>query len=285
MIRFYTFIFMFFLSFNLAAQAFVLPLWDVGNSNFAAQKRFSFNTSFTSRYNFNDKVQLASNILVLPLFPNLQAKLRWWNHYDNNHKKGFFSNLKFSIVSVHTLVYAGYGWNLLSRHNILPPVNPRLPGGMTMQNDLFLTFPTNASKVCHYSGDKLTIKAGFRYSFNADTTLILPQTAFWFLNTSTFASRYFYYAGISYDAKIFNNLNFSTSLKFYNIHKSGQVLENYSFLYFGFGMKKSATIAIGYIFDFWGQTKNYSILPAFNIAYKFQRRNKSDMDKYLRIYQ
>ena len=76
-------------------------------------------------------------------------------------------------------------------------------------------------------------------------------------------------------------MNFSTSLKLYNINKIGQIIENYSFLYFGFGFNKKATIAIGYIFDFHGQSKKMSLFPAFNIGLKLKNRVNNDIDQYL----
>ncbi len=275
---------LFFLLINLDAQNYVLPLWDVGNDNFVERRNLIINSSFTSRYNFNDKVQVGSQLLLFPVMPNAQAKLRVWDHYKDSHKKGFFSRLHFGITTVHTAVFPHFGFNLLGQAGLMESIQPKLGPNLTLNNEILFSFYTNASKVCNYTGNKITIKAGLRNTFGADSSLVLPQNTFWQLATSTFKYGYLYYVGLNYDAKILNNLNFSTAFKWIKIHGGTQVLENYSFFYFGFGFNKRSTIAAGYFADYSGTTKQYSIMPAFNLTLKLKRHKSSDIDKYLKQY-
>ncbi len=266
----------------LRAQDYVLPLWDVGNDNFAQKKNFSLNSTFTSRYNFNDKVQLAAQLPLWPLMPNLQTKIRIFDNYKNKHAKGILKKLHFGITTVHTAVFPSFGFNTLAKIGIAEPVLPSLGPNITLNNEILLSFYTNANKVCNYTGNKLTIKLGLRNTFGSDTSLTLPQNTFWHLSTATFKHGYLYYLGLNYDSKILNNLNFSTAFKWIKIHDDTQILENYSFFYFGFGFNKRSTIAIGYIADISAKNKQYSIMPAFNLKIKWKKRMGSDIDKYLR---
>ncbi len=269
-------------SFPLLSQNYVLPLWDVGNDNFAQKRNFLLNTSFTSRYNFNDRIQVASQLVLLPVMPNIQAKVKLWDKYKETHKKGFFQSLKFGLTSVHSVVFPHMGFNLLGRMGLIEPLQPTLRPNLTMNNEVILSFYTNASKVCNYTGNKINLKAGLRNTFGSDSTIVLPQNTFWYLTSSTFKNKYLYYLGLTYDAKILNNLNLSTTVKWIKVHKDDMFLENTTFFYFGFGFNKRSTIAAGYIADISGRTKQYSIMPAFNVSYKLKKRNGSDIDKYLK---
>ena len=268
--------------FSLVAQNYVLPLWDVGNDNFAPKRNLLLNTSFTSRYNFNDRVQLALQPILFPVMPNAQAKVRLWDRYKDTHKKGFFNKLHFGLTSVHTVVFPHIGFNLLGRLGLMEPLQPALRPNLTMNNEIILSFYTNASKVCNYTGNKISLKAGLRSTFGADTSLSLPQNTFWYLATSTFKYGYLYYLGLTYDAKILNNLNISTSLKWLKVHTDDMFLESTTFFYFGFGFNKRSTIAAGYIADISARTKQYSIMPAFNLSFKLRKHKGSDIDKYLK---
>ncbi len=264
------------------SQNFVLPLWDVGNDNFAPRRNLLLNSTFTSRYNFNDRIQIASQALLFPIMPNTQAKVRLWDRYKDTHKKGFLGKLRFGLSSVHTVVFPHLGFNLLGRLGLMEPLQPALRANLTLNNELLLSFYTNASKVCNYTGNKITLKAGLRSTFGADTSLILPQNTFWYLATSTFKYSYLYYLGLTYDAKILENLNFSTTFKWLKVHSDAMFLENTTFFYFGFGFNKRSTIAVGYIADISARTKQYSIMPAFNLSFKLRKHKGSDIDKYLR---
>ena len=278
---FISFFYLFF-TFSLFSQSYVLPLWDIGNDNFVKKRKFLFNTTFSSRYNFNNKVQIASQLPLFLLFPNLQAKLRLWDHYEILENKSFLKKYRFGLTSAHTLVIPFYGMNFLGQKGLLLTPQPHIPFNITFNNELLLSIFLNYNKVCNYTGNKLTLKFGLRNSFGIDTNIVLPKTAFWYLNTSIFKYGYFYYFGLNYDAKILNNLNLSISAKWLKIHNNIQFLENYTLLYFGFGYKKRSTIAVGYIANIMANTFQYSILPVFNLGYFFNKQKGSDIDKYLK---
>ncbi len=270
---------------RLFAQHYA-PIWSVGNANLSPNQVLVYNSTFTSRYSFTGHFQIGANWLM-PVAPNVQAKILWWNKDRSTTRKRFYSNWKWKITTVHTIFIPTLAGHLGARWHIIPAEFALLPFNVTMENDLYLTFPfslenrySNACGVYNF----LTVKLGWRHTFGADSTFTLPTKGFWNLQASTFKNKNLVYLGIGYDSKIFDNLNLSAGLNFYSLQKNGLALEIPFYLYFDFGRRKKSTITFGFISGYLSRYKKIYFQPVFNFSRQihFVSKRKKDFNEYLR---
>ncbi len=262
---------------QLSAQ-YNLPLWSVGNANLSPRRTFVFNSTFTSRYNLNGNIQLASNLLIFPVAPNFQTKILVWDKTPSLKKRKFYSQWRWRITTVHTIVIPTYAFRLNGKINLVSLPYSGFPLNLTMENDIFMTIPWSKKYFRNCDARFITLKAGWRHTFGADTTLPVPDQGFWKLQTSTFKTSDFYFIGITYDTKWRNNLNFSQTFKAYALKNQGYALESTSFVYFGFGLKKHSVIAFGVSAGYLSRYKQPYIKLLFNYSYKLKPRTKRKKD-------
>ncbi len=278
-----------FLQIFVALQVYsqhVEPIWSVGNAKLTPRSTLVLNSTFTSRYNLNDRLQLGANLLF-PIAPDFQVKYIWWDKKRDLKKRKFYSNWRWKLTSVHTFAMPAWALHLAARKHLVPQQLEQVDFNFTMQNDLFLSFPfvSKYQGVC--GADRiLTLKLGWRHSFFTDGNLQLPTAGFWNLQSSTFRYSDFYYAGLGYDAKWRNNLNFSQDIRFYVLKSNGLALESNSYLYFGFGVRKRSRLVFGLKAGFLSKLKKVYLRPVFDYSLflTFHDRKKKDLDEYLRLY-
>ena len=262
------------------------PIWSVGNALLSPRSTLVLNSTFTSRYNFNDRLQLGAN-LIFPLSPNFQVKYVWWNKTKNVKKQKFYSNWRWRLTSVHTFAMPAGGLRFAARKRLIPTQLEQVTFNFTMQNDIFLSFPfmSKFHSVCGVDR-LLTVKLGWRHSFFTNGNFQLPTQGFWNLQTSTFRNSDFYYLGLGYDTKLENNLNYSQDARFYVLKNNGLALESNSFIYFGFGLHKRSRLVFGLKAGFLSKLKKVYLRPMFNYSLflDFQRKKKKDLDEYLKLY-
>jgi hypothetical protein len=266
---------------HVFSQNYILPVWSVGNAKLSQLHKFIPNTNLSSKYNFNNKFQLASNILYWSFAPNIQAKFLTFEKKHSIQKKKFYSKWRFSLAYVPTLFVPTLAFKLNSYLKLYTP--QYLPSKIfpTLDNLLILSIPMK-SKICGYNANLLSFKFGLRYSFIADSNFVLPQSPLWHSILYTFKNKKLSYFGLQIDYKILNNLNISSDFLLYTTSPY-KTFQNYSFFYFGFGFHKKLTIAIGYVFTYYPKT--FDLYPLFNIKIKPNGSKKSDVSKYLKIYQ
>ncbi len=262
------------------------PIWPVGNAFLSPRNTLVLNSTFTSRYNLNDRLQLGAN-LIFPLAPNFQVKYVWWNKTRDVKKHKFYSNWQWRLTSVHTFAMPGWALHFFAKRRFVPQELAQVGFNFTMQNELFLSFPFESKyhRVCGIDRI-LTVKLGWRHSFFTNGNLQLPTQGFWNLQSSTFRNSDFYYIGLGYDTKWGNNLNYSQDLRFYVLKDNGLALESNSYLYFGFGLHKRSRLAFGLKAGFLSKLKKVYLQPVFNYSLflDFQRKRKKDLNEYLKQY-
>ncbi len=274
------------LAFSQTFAQYQLPTWSVGNAKLTPRNTLILNSTFTSRYAVTGNLQLGANLALMPAAPNAQIKILWWDKDSPLGKKIFFSNWHFKLTSVHTFAFPYAATLFDSLTNFLQLPYNTLPLQLTMHHEIMYSFPL-AKKYYKNCGSSLaTIKFGWQHTFGADSTLTAPDNGFWFLHTSTFFARDFFFAGLTYDSKLLNNLNLSETFKTYYISNTGIAIENQLFLYFGFGLKKRSTIAAGLSAGYLPRQHKYFAKFAFNFSYKLKLKSKrkKDLNEYLKRF-
>ncbi len=270
---------------TFAQGNYVLPIWTIGNARVLEPKQTELSTTFASKMGITQKVQINSQLETFPVSPNIAAKINWYNKDKNLGRKRFYSKWRFSITTYHNLSYPTPLLNLSNKYPALPVPPQHYPALPTLHNELYITFPMNKSKVCGKTDNYLTLKLGIRKTFFADSGLTEPYSTLIYLNSFTFNGRSLKFLGLSYDAKLLNNLNYQISLKYYALSKSDNVLENTGLMYFGFGKVKRTRISFGYALDYSLALRRYSVYPFFDFTFLFNFSKKSgDMEEYLKIY-
>jgi hypothetical protein len=206
------------------------------------------------RYGLNDKIELRTNAILLPIFPNAGVKVAWGSKYGwliaSEHA------LSYPTLLLQSLAFKGTGGFLSPQFHY--------PTMISINNALLVTKPLlESSLLSGEAGFSFTLHGQIpNYQSSIDLPLIYPRMAHYFEGVSL-------RAGGSFKTLITENLFFEDNVKLFVItrNQDNVFAENGGTLMWAVG--KSLRIRGGYILS-WGKYpfgNQFQLWPTLDLVF------------------